>query len=65
MSNSWFVVAFDFVYGLAADTEVLIRQLLDGDSEELLRDMHYLGCRCCQPLYQLSFLFSGESAALD
>ena len=54
------------------DTEVFIQQLFDGDGEELLRNMgtrkalcsaKNLGCCCCQPLNQLFFLFSGQSAA--
>ena len=42
------MVAFDFVYRLAAYAEVLIWQFLDGDGEELFRDMGYLGGCCCQ-----------------
>lgn len=39
----------------AADTEVFVRQLLDCNREELLRDMRYLGGCCCQPLNKLFF----------
>ena len=68
MSASWFVVAFYIVDGLASDSKVLIRQFLDGDCEELFRDMGIrealcsaknLGGCCCKPFYKLSFLFSG------
>ena len=54
--------------------ELFIRQFLDGDSEELLRDMGIrealcsaknLGGCCCQPLNQLLLLFSGQPAAFD
>ena len=40
------IIAFYFINGFATDAEILIRELLDGYSEELLRDMRYLGgCR--------------------
>lgn len=59
------IVAFDFVYRLAAYAEVLIWQFLDGDGEELFRDMGYLGGCCCQPFYQLFLLFRGELSAFN
>ena len=55
------IVAFDFVYRLAAYAEVLIWQFLDGGGEELFRDMGYLGGCCCQS----SFFCSEVNAPLS
>ncbi len=63
MSGSWFVIVFNFVDGLASDTEVFIRQLLDCNRKELLRDMGYFGGCGCQPFYELLFLCSGQLTA--
>ena len=74
ITSSWFVVAFNLVDCLAANTEVLIRQFLNGDSEELFRDMGIreafcfaknLGGCCCQTLNKLFFLFCCQLSALD
>lgn len=43
---SLLVITLNFINGFATDSEILIRELLNGYSEELLRDMRYLGgCR--------------------
>lgn len=59
------IVAFDFVYRLAAYAEVLIWQFLDGDGEELFRDMGYLGGCCCQSFDKFFLLLGGQCSALN
>lgn len=59
------VITFYFINGFATDAEIFIGKFLDGYSEELLRDIGYLGGCSREPFNQFFLLFSGKFSTFD
>lgn len=60
-----FVIAFDFTNRLSADTEILIGQFLDNDSEELHRDVGNLGRSGREPPDEMCLLLICQLSAFN
>ena len=59
------VITFYFINGFATNAEIFVGKFFDGYSEELLRDMGYLGGCSRETFNQLFLLLCGKFTTFD
>lgn len=59
------IFAFDHIYRLSADAEILVGQFGNRRRKEFLRNVHYFRRHFRQAFYQQRFLLVAQRAAFD